>query len=271
MSVRRSTPVPSVLITGTTSGVGRALLEHYDHAGSAVISVNRRRVPQLESRHPRVRFEHADVRSPEAVEALFDRLVRDRQLPTVLILNAGINRVDNDETFQLPSFREVVDTNLYGVLAFVAALTRLPPGPVARHVVAISSMANYVGNPYGLGYHASKRALTSCFDVWSQMYSGSDLVFQQVMLGPVPTTIYDMGEHFPAWVRRTKDAFSGSLDGAVQAITQLAQTRKKKLVYPKRAVPLYVGMYLGQSLVPGLFRGRKTLNAQPRRPVPKSE
>ena len=45
-------------------------------------------------------------------------------------------------------------------------------------------MVNYAGNPYGLGYYISKKALTACFDVWSGMYARTDLVFKQVaMLG----------------------------------------------------------------------------------------
>ena len=64
--------VRSVLITGTTSGVGRALLEHYVKSGVKVISVNRRRVADVESHYPSVRFECVDVRCAEDV----DKLVR---------------------------------------------------------------------------------------------------------------------------------------------------------------------------------------------------
>lgn len=254
-----------VLITGTTSGVGRALLEHYVKRGARVISVNRRRVPELESQYPSVSFAEVDVRSADGVAALLDTLAGSGDLPDVFVLNAGINRVDNDESFELPVFRSVLDTNLYGVLHFVAPLTRLPAGPSARHVIAISSMASYVGNPYGLGYHTSKRALTACFDVWSNMYAGTDLVFQQVMLGPIRTAIYTMADKFPRWMSRIKDAFSGSLDGTARAVAGLARTRKRKLFYPRRALPLYVGMWLGQALVPGFFQGRKSSDGKRRR------
>ena len=57
-------------MTGTTSGVGRALLELYARSGARVISVNRRRVPELESRYPAVRFEHVDVRFNDEVERI---------------------------------------------------------------------------------------------------------------------------------------------------------------------------------------------------------
>ncbi len=255
----------SILITGTTSGVGRALLEHCVARKMKVISVNRRRDPALESRYPSVQFECADVRCAQDVEQLLAALVERGALPDAFVLNAGINRVDNDESFQLAAFTEVLDTNLYGVLNFVRPLTRLPPGPTPRHVLAVSSLASYVGNPYGLGYHASKRALSACFDVWARMYAGTDLVFQQVMLGPVPTAIYTMSDELPSYLGRVKDAFSVPPSDAARAIARLAETRKKKLFYPRRAVPLYLGMWLARGLIPGFFVGRNTLTGQARR------
>jgi NAD(P)-dependent dehydrogenase (short-subunit alcohol dehydrogenase family) len=257
--------VKSVLITGTTSGVGRALLEHYTGSGVKVVAVNRRRDAELEACYPSVRFECVDVRAAEDVGRLVRTLAASDQLPEVFILNAGINRVDNDASLQLSHFREVIETNLYGVLNFVEPLTQRPADPVPRHVVAIGSMAALAGNPYGLGYHTSKRALAACFGVWSKMYAGTDLVFQQVLLGPVGTGIYTMDDRFPAWMVRTRDLFSASPAGTAQAIARFALTRNRTLVYPLRALPLFLAMRLGQRLVPGFFQGRKTLDGSVRR------
>jgi NAD(P)-dependent dehydrogenase (short-subunit alcohol dehydrogenase family) len=254
-----------VLITGTTSGIGQALLEHYVRSGADVIAVDRRRVPAREARYPAVRFECVDVRSTEAVAALLNGLHAAGELPNILILNAGINRVDNDDSFELATYRAVIDTNLFGVLNFVEPLLQRPAGGDTRHVIAVSSLASYVGNPYGLGYHTSKRALTACFEAWSRMYAGTDLVFQQVMLGPVRTQMFTMAEKFPRWMSWLKDSFSASLEHTVRAIARFALTRRQKLFYPRRAVPLYVGMWLAQVLIPGFFQGRKTLSGRARR------
>ena len=255
----------SVLVTGTTSGVGRALLDFYAKRGVKVISVNRRRVAELESSYPSVRFECADVRSADEVADLVRRLAESEQLPRVFILKAGINRIDNYSSFELAAYRAVMETNLYGVLNFVQPLTRLAPFEPPCHVVAISSMANYVGNPYGLGYTTSKRALTTCFEAWAHMYAGTDLVFQQVMLGPVPTGTYTMQASFPRWMVWLKSAFSGSLDATARAIAQFATTRRRRLFYPWQSVPLYCGMWLCRAVFAGFFRGRRTLAGEVRR------
>ena len=183
-------------------------------------------------------------------------------------MNAGINRIDNDEGFDLAAFEDVVATNLFGALSFVAPLARLPPDGLPRHLIAIGSMAAFVGNPYGVGYHASKKALAACFATWSRMYAGTDLVFQRVVLGPIRTPMYTMAGRLPAWMGRVRDGISAPLDGAVRAIAGLATTRKPTLIYPWRAIPLYLAMGLGQTLVPGFFQGRKTLAGDARRTEP---
>ena len=193
----------------------------------------------------------------------FAQLAASGELPDVFILNAGINRLDNDEAFDLPLYREVIETNLYGVLNFVAPLTRVAGAGVERHIVAISSMVNYGGNPYALGYQTSKKALTACFDVWAGMYAETDLVFKQVMLGPVQTAIYTMGDRLPGWMAGMKSLSSASLDDTVRAISRFAPTRSRKLIYPWRALPAFGAMWLGRRLVPGFFQGRQDAGRKP--------
>ncbi len=257
--------VKRVLITGTTSGLGRALLEHYVAGRAKVIAVNRRQVPELEAREPSVRFECVDVRSAPDVEALLQALAAAGELPDLYILNAGITGPDNDEAFDLTLYREVMETNLYGVLNFIGPLTRLSPTGSPRHIVAISSMVAYAGNPYALGYQVSKRALTSCFDVWSRMYTGTDLVFKQVVLGPVPTAMTNMDHQLSRWAPRLRRLSSASMSGTVHAISRFATTRDRTLIHPWRAFAVFAATGLAQRLIPGFIAGRRTLDGRPRR------
>lgn len=260
--------VKRVLITGTTSGLGRALVEHYVASGVKVIAVNRRRLADLEARHPAVRFECLDVRSAPEVEALVRGLAASGELPDVFILNAGINRLDNDEALDLPLYREVMETNLYGVLNFVAPLIQSPGSGGERHVVAISSLATQAGNPYALGYQTSKKALTACFEVWSDMYARTDLVFKQVLLGPVQTSIYTMDDQLPRWTVRIKAWSSASLNDTVRAVANFAETRRAKLIYPWRAFATFGALRVARRVVPGFLQGRRTLAGRARRASP---
>jgi NAD(P)-dependent dehydrogenase (short-subunit alcohol dehydrogenase family) len=73
--------VKSVLITGTTSGLGLGLLKHYADSGVRVVAVNRRRVAELEAQYSSVRFARVDVSSAKDVEALVRDLAASGELP----------------------------------------------------------------------------------------------------------------------------------------------------------------------------------------------
>jgi NAD(P)-dependent dehydrogenase (short-subunit alcohol dehydrogenase family) len=256
---------PSVLITGTTSGIGRALLALYVESGAKVISVNRRRVPELEAAYPSARFEVVDVASAAEVEQLMRTLAASDAVPEILVLNAGINRPDNDEAFRRDVFQDVMGTNLYGVLNFVAPLTQLPRFAVPRRVVLVGSMVNYAGNPYALGYQVSKRAASACFEVWARMYADTDLMFQQVILGPVRTAMLTMDDRLPSWMGRARTLFSSSLDDVAGAIARFARGDRRTLIYPLPTYILFRLLAVAQRLVPGFIQGRKTLDGRARR------
>ena len=218
---RRPVRVNSVLITGTTSGLGRGLLEHYAERGVKVISGEpppgrraRGPLPVRPFRVPGRPF--GDRMSTTLVRGL----AASGDLPDVFILNAGINRLDNDEAFDLPLYREVIETNLYGVLNFIGPLTALPAGRVERHVVAISSMVNYAGNPYGLGYQTSKQALTTCFDVWSRHVRGDRPGVQTGHPGTRSHLDLHDGRQAPRLDVRIRSLSSASLESTVRAISQ---------------------------------------------------
>ncbi len=93
----------TVLVSGGTSGIGRAVAHAFLRAGASVLAAG---LPSEEPLDPAIRSVPLDVTSAEDVEQVLapvDRL-------DVLVNAAGIIR--RDQEFDLAVFREVLDVNL---------------------------------------------------------------------------------------------------------------------------------------------------------------
>ncbi len=159
-----------VIITGGSSGIGRALAEVFGQHGSKILITGRNAVDLQEAvNHLRKTGIDAhgfasDVSKEEdnrnmAAEALrlFGRI-------DILINNAGISMRALFEEVEMDVVRKVMDINFYGVL--FATKYCLPE--ILKNkgsVVGISSVAGYRGLPGRTGYSASKFALNGFLEV----------------------------------------------------------------------------------------------------------
>ena len=251
-----------VLITGTTSGIGRGLMDFYTKRGAKVTAVNRRHDSGLESLYPTVQFHKIDVQDTPGIAGLIEDLATHGNLPSTFILNAGINKVDNDSSFAIEDFREALNINLFGALNFAAPLIARWRELSKTQVIAISSTTNYAGNPFCLGYFISKKALTQSFEVFSEMYRNTNLQFKWIVLGPVITPIATSSDKFPKIMLKIKDLFSVSIEKTAQTIYAFTKSSRPSLIYPVRARILFRCLRLAQQFIPGFYRGRK-------KPVPR--
>jgi NAD(P)-dependent dehydrogenase (short-subunit alcohol dehydrogenase family) len=137
----------SVLITGGTSGIGRAVAAAFASAGASVIAAG---LPaSSETPMPGVSVEHLDVTDAAAIEALLARLSHLH----VLVNAAGVIR--RDEEFDPEIFAEVLDVNLTGTMRLCVAAR---PHLAATHgsIVNIASMLSFFGGARVPAYSASK-------------------------------------------------------------------------------------------------------------------
>ena len=193
MTQRRTRP-RTALITGASSGIGRALSERLAAGGTEVVLVARR-VELLEevraaivSRGGRARSLALDVSQPERIVEAIERL--DRELPLdMVVANAGIAGSTPAQTLTWAAIAPMLQINVMGAIATLAAAL---PAMVARgrgHLVGISSLAGMRGLPKTATYSASKAALSTFLESLAIDLEGSGVLVSDVRPGYVKTDL----------------------------------------------------------------------------------
>lgn len=153
-----------VVITGGTSGIGKALAEVFGTRGSKIVITGRNSealstvVGELTEKGIKVHGIKADVTSDEDNRRMAEEAVQVFGKIDVLINNAGISMRALFEDVDPQVIRKVMEINFFG--AVLATKYCLPE--VIRNrgsIVGISSIAGFRGLPARTGYSASKFAL----------------------------------------------------------------------------------------------------------------
>lgn len=153
-----------VLITGGTSGIGKALAFAFGRAGARIV-ITGRNEQNLQATGQALTAQQienlalvADVsREADCARMVSQTIARFGQLD-ILINNAGISMRAMFEDLELEVIRKVMDTNFYGTV--YATKYALPHILQTRgSILGISSIAGYRGLPGRTGYSASKFAM----------------------------------------------------------------------------------------------------------------
>ncbi|OCJ07276.1 oxidoreductase [Rhizobium sp. AC27/96] len=155
----------TILITGGTSGIGRALAEAFHGRGNRVIITGRRRalLEEIAAERPGLVGLPLDLDDPDSLP----RLASDVRLLfpelNMLIANAGISRSEDmtAEGWDVSAAQSVVDTNIMGVLRVTAALLPLLKGRQGATIMATSSNLAFIPRADFPTYCASKAFLHS--------------------------------------------------------------------------------------------------------------
>jgi dehydrogenase/reductase SDR family member 7B len=159
-----------VIITGGSSGIGRALAEEFGKMGSLILITGRESqaleetLTYLQSRNIIAHTFQGDVSLEEDNMKMAKEAIRIFGKIDILINNAGISMRALFEEVDLNVVRRVMDINFYGAL--YATWYCLPHIRKSRgSVIGISSIAGFRGLPGRSGYSASKFALNGFLEV----------------------------------------------------------------------------------------------------------
>jgi NAD(P)-dependent dehydrogenase (short-subunit alcohol dehydrogenase family) len=152
----------SVLVTGCSSGIGRATAERLARGGWTVYASARRldTVADLEGCRPL----ELDVTDEGSMRAAVERIEREEGAVGVLVNNAGYSQSGAVESVSIDLARMQFETNVFGL----ARLTQLVlPGMREQgwgRIVNVSSLGGELTFPGGGWYHASKHAVEALSD-----------------------------------------------------------------------------------------------------------
>ena len=153
-----------VIITGGSSGIGKALAEVFSQRGSKVLITGRNKEDllnaqqNLKAKGLEVAVFQADVSTENDNRMMVEEALRLFGRIDILINNAGISMRALFEDFSLDAFRKVMDINFYGtVYATRYALPHIIQNKGS--VVGISSINGKRSTPARSAYSASKFAM----------------------------------------------------------------------------------------------------------------
>jgi len=150
----------SVLITGTSTGIGEATAQYFLKQGWRVFATARQ--PEklgTWSRSERAIPMRLDVTEPESVRSAIDEMLRVAGGLDVLVNNAGVGLAGPLEAIAVEEIERHFQTNLFGAIRMIQAV--LPAFRKQRHgvIVNVSSVAGRFGVPFLSPYCAGKFAL----------------------------------------------------------------------------------------------------------------
>ena len=159
------------IITGGSSGLGRALAEAALEAGENVVATARRleRFDGLRERFPERLLPLAhDVRDTDAASDVVDGAIRHFGRVDVLVNNAGVGQVGAAEEVSDAELRDMLAQHLFGPAALVRAVLPHMRAAGSGAIVQMSSQGGRMSFPAVGSYSAGKFALEG----WSQALAG---------------------------------------------------------------------------------------------------
>lgn len=183
-----------VVITGASSGIGKATAEVLAKAGAKVV-IGARRTDRLkeiaaEFEKGQVLYQTTDVTDRQSVKSLVDLAQQQFGRVDVLYNNAGLMPVSELAELKVDEWEKMIDVNIKGVLYGIAAVLPLMIEQQGGQIITTDSVAGHVVHPGTAVYAGTKYAIQAIMDGLRQEQVDNHVKTTMISPGVVNTELY---------------------------------------------------------------------------------
>ena len=179
----------TVLITGCSSGLGNTSAKKFASEGWNVIATMRKPDERLATDNPeRIFVTKLDVTDPASIqEAIAAGIAKFGKIDAV-VNNAGVSVPSIFEATPMNVIRSVFETNLFGVMNVIQAITPYFREQSGGTIVNISSNIGFTAFPLLSIYTSTKHAIEGLVESLSYELESQHILIKLVEPGSMPTT-----------------------------------------------------------------------------------
>ena len=183
------------VVTGASSGLGRAIARFLAEAGADVVLAARREAglaaaaAEIQAQGGRAVAVPADLSNLDEIEALATRLVAPFGAPVILVNAAGVNLREPAEAITRESWGQTLDLNLAAPFFLARALV---PGMRAAgygRILNIASLQSSRAFPDSIAYGASKGGVVQLTRAMAEAWSRLGITANAIAPGFFPTEL----------------------------------------------------------------------------------
>lgn len=172
----------NIIITGSTSGIGRAIAEEFAKAGHNIMLNGLGDAQEIEEMRSSFEEEYniaayyhpADMRDHEQIGNMVEMATEKLGSIDILVNNAGVQHVSLIENFCTEKWRQIIDINLSACFYTTKYIIGMMKERGFGRIINIASAHGIVASPFKAAYVASKHGLVGLTKVIAQEVANFD-------------------------------------------------------------------------------------------------
>lgn len=181
----------TVLITGSSSGVGFATALSFAREGYCVIATMRNLEKSdllqiaIKTENLSIDIRQLDITNEHSIQKIVKNVLEDYAAIDILINNAGSGFLGTLEQTSLSDAQNVMDVNFFGVWRLTQAVLPSMRQNKQGHIISITSVGGVIGQPFNEAYCAAKFAVEGLMESLAPVVKRFSVSVSLVEPGPI--------------------------------------------------------------------------------------